>query len=67
MENNGNMYSEKEGNWIKRCKIIELPPKLISKHSILTMVFQAPEKTIIVPSGARIDISEVFSHAVTSD
>jgi hypothetical protein len=60
------MYSTKKNNRVKRCKIIELPPKLISKHSVLTMVFQAPEKTIIVPSGARMDISDVFSHAVTS-
>jgi hypothetical protein len=56
------MYSAKKNNRAKRCEIIELPPRLISKHSILTMVFQAPERTIIVPSGARMDISEVFLH-----
>jgi hypothetical protein len=61
------MYSAKKNNWVKRCKIIELQPKLLSKHSILTMVFQAPNRTIIVPSGARMDISEVIRHAVTSD
>jgi len=26
------------------------------------MVFQAPERTIIVPSGARMDIAAVFLH-----
>ena len=56
------MYFVKKDNRVKRCKIIELPPKLISKHSILIRVFQAPERTIIVPSGARMDISEVFLH-----
>jgi hypothetical protein len=56
------MYSAKKNNRAKRCEIIELPPKLISKHSILIMVFQAPERTISVPSGARMDISEVFLH-----
>jgi len=30
------MYSEKKNNRVKRCKIIELQTKLISKHSILT-------------------------------
>ena len=33
----------------------------------LQMVFQSPERTFIVPSGARMDISEVFRRAVTSD
>jgi hypothetical protein len=56
------MYSAKKNNRVKRCEIIELPPKLISKHSILIRVFQAPERTIIDPSGARMDISEVFLH-----
>jgi len=62
VENNGDISSAKKNNSVKRCKIIELPSKLLSKHSVLTMVFQAPERTIIVPSGARMDISEVFLH-----
>jgi hypothetical protein len=36
------MYSAKKNNRVKQCKIIELPPKLLSKHSILAMVFKLP-------------------------
>jgi len=34
VENNGDMYFAKKDNRVKQCTIIELPPKLISKHSI---------------------------------
>jgi len=61
------MYSAKKNNRGKQHKIIEVQPKLLSKRSIITMVFQATERTIIAPSGARMDISEFFRHAVTSD
>lgn len=65
MFNQGEAIVQKQkSNGIKRCKIIELHPKLLSKHSILAMVFQAPKETIIVPSGARMDISEVFFHGL---
>jgi hypothetical protein len=56
------MYSAKKNNREKQCKIIGLQPKLLSKHSIAAEVFPAPKRTIIVPSGARMDIFEVFLH-----
>ena len=60
------MYPAKKNNRVKRCKIIELQPKLISKHSILTMVFQAPNRTDTVLLGAEVGHFKVFFHGVTS-
>ena len=56
------IYIQQKNNIIKRFETFELQPKLLSMYSILTMVFQAPKRTFIVPSGARMDISEVFLH-----
>lgn len=53
-------------NRIKQCKIFELQSGLFSMNGFFATVFQAPNRTIIVPLGAKIDIAEVFLHTITS-
>ncbi len=60
------MYSAKKNNRVKRCKIIELQPKLLSKHLILAMVFQAPNRRAMSRQEQGMQYLRYFSKDVTS-
>lgn len=66
VENSGDMYSVKKNDRVKRCKIIDLQSKLLSKYTILTMVFQAPNSRAMSRQEQGMQYLRYFSKDVTS-